>query len=288
MLLFSVANNLTGSIPPEFGRIDDMSYISIERQTLNGSLPSTIGEIANLKSLSIQYAGPQFGGVLPTSLFTSPSLEYISILHNKGKWQFPSSIPLVPESNTSLLGLTVSSDPIFVGHGESGIVGTLPSYLSELRNLKVLNFAGGMLEGPIPDALGSLASLEFLNLQGNNLTGTLPQSLKQLSNMVTVLFGNNNLQGTLPSWLGNWSSLRLLDLSYNQFEGTVPLAFSQLSNLEHITLQHNKNLNGSIAAFKPLKRLSTLLLYENQFSSSIPQGLFSDFTGKIWADFGHK
>ena len=260
----------------------------MERQTLNGSLPSTIGEIANLKTLSIHYAGPQFGGVLPTSLFTSPSLEYISINYNEGNWQFPPSLPLVPESNTSLLGLTVSSDPIFVGHRESGIVGTLPSYLSKLRSLKVLNFAGGLLEGPIPDSLGSLASLEFLGLQNNNLTGTLPQSLEQLSNLVTALLGENNLRGTLPSWLGNWSSLRLLDLSYNQFEGTVPLAFSQLSNLEHITLQHNKNLNGSISAFEPLERLSSLLLYENQFSSSIPQGLFSNFTGKIWADFGHK
>jgi len=46
-------------------------------------------------------------------------------------------------------------------------------------------------------------------------------------------------------------------------------------------------LTGSILAFEPLENLSSLLLYENSFSSTIPTGLFSNPAKPIYADFGH-
>lgn len=287
---FRVSNNLSGTIPLEIGHIDDLTSINLEKQRgLRGSLPSTVGNPPHLKSISIQATAPHFGGVLPPSLFTNPSLEYISIQQSEGTWEFPPSLPFKPGGNNNLRGLTVSSDWNFAGKGEqdSGMIGTLPSYLSKMRGLEIVNFSGGLLRGTLPDALGSLGALEFLNVHGNDLSGTLPRSLEQLSNLTTAVFGENHFGGVLPSWLGNLNKLMLLDLSYNQFEGTIPDTFSRLASLEHISFQHNKNLNGSISVFEPLTRLSSLILYSNHFSSSIPEGLFSNFTGQIFADFGH-
>jgi hypothetical protein len=272
-----VFNNISGSIPLEFGHIDDLNGITFEKQRgLHGSLPSTVGNPPHLESISIQFSAPHFGGVLPPSLFTNPSLKYVSIRLSEGSWEFPPAIDFKLRDRNQLLGLTIS-----------GISGTLPSYISDLQSLKIINFDGGSLKGTIPDSLGSLCALEFINLHDNDLSGTLPPSLARLSNLTTAAFGENNLSGLLPSWLGNWSALRLLDLSFNQFEGTIPDTFSRLSNLEHVSLQHNTNLNGSIAAFEPLSRLSSLILRSNHFSSSIPEGLFFNFTDRIFADFGH-
>jgi len=276
LCLCTVPNNLAGILPPELGHLEGLTSIGIENQKgLVGSIPSTIGNLVNLNSIAILFGGPDFGGTIPSSLFTIPSLEYITLVFNEGTWEFP---PSVGSAGNSLLGIRMDS---------TGLSGTVPSFISEFTILKELDFTGNNLEGAIPDSFGSLTALEYLNMYNNNLNGSLPQTFAKLTNLTVISLGKNNFQGYLPSWLGNLDKLRLLDLSYNNFEGGIPLAFSQLSSLEHVSLQHNYNLNGSISAFEPLQRLSSLLLYENDFSSTIPEGLFSNFTGRIFADFGH-
>jgi len=213
--------------------------------------------------------------VIPSSLFTNPTIAWISFLFNEGTWSFPPSIE--SKGNSGLLGLAIQS---------SGLSGTLPSFFSEFTSIKELNLEGNSLEGTVPDSFGTLASLEFFNLLNNDLTGTLPQSLGRLSKVTAMVFGKNKLIGTLPTW-GNLTKLQLLDLSNNEFTGGIPTSFSRLQSLEHISLQHNADLHGPISAFESLDRLSSLLLYDNNFSSTIPEGLFSNFTGQIFADFGH-
>ena len=61
----------------------------------------------------------------------------------------------------------------------------------------------------------------------------------------------------------------------------MPASFAGLTSLEHISLQNNANLYGPISVFESLGNLSTLALYNNRFSSTIPEGL-----RLINADFG--
>mmetsp|Transcript_12582 Transcript_12582/g.27309 ORF Transcript_12582/g.27309 Transcript_12582/m.27309 type:complete len:794 (+) Transcript_12582:236-2617(+) len=275
-LNFRIPNNLTGTLPPEFVHLP-LTVIRLENQKgLYGSIPSTIGNMVNLNSFSILFSGPEFGGVIPSSLFTIPAMEWITITHNEGDWEFPTSIESGQENK--IKGLKLKSN---------GLSGTIPPFISEFTNIKELGLAHNSLEGSIPDSFGRLTSLEYFDFHDNNLNGTLPQSLEQLTNMTCMSLGKNKVQGPLPSWLGNLSKLRLLDLSYNKLEGSIPTSLSLLSNLQHVTLQHNNDLYGSISAFEPLEKLSTLLLSSNSFSSTIPSGLFSDFTGKVFADFSH-
>ena len=272
----SVPNNIVGTLPPEIGYLQDVTYVELENQKgLHGSLPSTIGNM-NLKSFSILYGSPEFGGVIPSSLFTIPSIQYVTFLLNEGVWEFPASI-------TTPVKETVLSDLNF---GSTRISGAIPSYLTELKSLKKIDFAGNSLEGTIPD-LGKLNTLEFISFYDNNLNGTLPESLGQMINLKVMCFGKNNFQGTLPQSLGQLNKLQVLDLSYSRLEGTIPDGFRNLTSLEHISLQQNSNLRGSISVFEPLQSLSTLLLYGNNFSSTIPSNLFSNSSGQILADFGH-
>ena len=253
-----------------------MTHVGLENQKgLYGSLPTTIGNM-NIYSFSILFGGPQFGGVLPASLFSIPTVKYVTFLYNEGDWEFPTSITS-PIKETVLDALNFQS---------TGLSGLIPSYLTEFTSLRSIEFSGNSLEGTIPD-LGRLKSLEFVSFYDNNLNGTLPESLGQLTNLTVMGFGKNNFTGTLPQALGHLNKLQVLDLSYSKLEGTVPSGFSNLSNLEHVSLQQNGNLHGSISAFESLQSLSSLLLYSNTFSSTIPAKLFSNFSGQIFADFGH-
>lgn len=279
---FRIPNNLTGIIPPEFGYLEDVTWISFENQKeLRGSIPSTIGHMANLHSITINFSGPGFGGMVPPSLFTIPAVQYITFQFGEGVWRFPETIDDIMEGDNN------GSSLVAISMGDNGLSGTMPSFLPAFKNLITLNLKGNALDGSVPDSLPT--TIEFLNLQDNYLTGTLPEGLGQLTNLTVMAFGKNKIHGLLPSWCGNLGKLRLLDLSHNEFEGPIPRAFSQLSSLEHMSLQNNANLNGSISALEPLGALSTLMLYANSFTSTIPEGLFSNvsITKEIFADFGH-
>ena len=260
----------------KMGHLIDVKTIGFENQAgLRGSLPSSIGSMISLKSISILFAGSGFGGEIPASLFSLPNLEYVSFFFNEGIWQF-SDAPESDDIIAPITSLTVRS---------CGLTGTLPDYISKLQRLKELGLDKNSLQGSIPEAYGNLASLEYLNMYDNQLTGTLPEALGNLTNATAIVLGRNKFHGGPPSiTLGKLENLRLLDLSYNELEGSIPTSFSRLVGLEHISLQHNK-LSGSIAVFAHLEHLSSLIVSSNQFSGSIPMGLFSNSTVDIFADF---
>jgi hypothetical protein len=54
-----VFNNLTGTIPPEWGYVSDITHVGIESQGLGlrGSIPDTIGNMKHLASFSILFGG---------------------------------------------------------------------------------------------------------------------------------------------------------------------------------------------------------------------------------------
>ena len=277
---FSVVNNLTGTLPSEFGSLIDIKTIGLEHHKgLYGTLPSTIGNLINLESFSILFSGPNFRGMIPKSLFSIPALKYISLFHNEGVWSFPPTID--SNGSSKLLGVYMAN---------TSLSSTLPPYILSFKELKELNLASNSLEGSIPDFIGKLSSLQYFSVYDNNLSGTLPSALSQLTNLTGMVLGKNSFGGLIPSWIGNLSKLRMLDLSHNKLEGEIPTSFSGMPSLELISLQNNSNLNGSIAPFEYVENLAALLLYSNNFSSSIPPAIFSNYnaTGKrIFADFGH-
>ncbi|KAK7331992.1 hypothetical protein VNO80_28738 [Phaseolus coccineus] len=188
----------------------------------------------------------------------------------------------------------------------TGLTGTIPEEIGNLKRLKSLSLVGCGFSGPIPDSIGSLKQLTFLALNSNKFTGTIPRSLGNLSNInwldlaenelvgtipvsdnqgrpgLDLLLkaqhfhmGSNNLSGTIPEKLFNSSMiLEHVLFDHNQLEGSVPISISSVGTLEVLRLDKNGLTGGVPANLSKLGKLSEIYLSHNKFNGTLP-----DFTG---------
>ncbi|MCY4204981.1 MAG: S8 family serine peptidase, partial [Bacteroidetes bacterium] len=156
---------------------------------------------------------------------------------------------------------------------ENNLSGTLPTNLSNLRQLEILNLYDNALTGPIPSELGQLSELNQLYIENNSLTGSLPSELGNLSKMQKFDVSNNNLSGNIPSQLTQLSEMELLRLNNNSFTGPIPSGLNNLSNLNDLWLSHNSLTDGIPANLGQLTGLTILALHYNSLTGAIPTSL---------------
>lgn len=180
--------------------------------------------------------------------------------------------------------------------------GKIPTWISKLRKLKVLNLSDNLITGHIPTWLGDMPSLFVVNFNQNCLTGNLPREIGRLpaliaentnsdlsnlalpflygSNQYNRLFnlhrglkvGNNNLSGSIPAELGQLVLTRLLHLNNNGFSGRIPDQLSNLVNLEILDMSRN-HLSGEIPrSLERLNFLSSFSVADNDLEGEIPTG----------------
>ncbi|XP_024156380.1 receptor-like protein 2 [Rosa chinensis] len=185
--------------------------------------------------------------------------------------------------------------------------GIIPSWLSKLKKLQVLNLHHNRITGSIPSWLGTLPSLYFLNMQFNQLSGEFPKELCTLPMLVSeqtaaqigriylelpiyfrpradaaflqynyVVFAPyislslNCLSGNIPIEIGQLQLLQQLDLSANNFSGNIPDQISNLKYMEILDLSMN-HLSGKIpASFTGLNFLSRFNVSYNNLRGPIP------------------
>ena len=80
--------------------------------------------------------------------------------------------------NTNLL---LSSVETFDVAGNEKIVGTIPTEIGMVTNLRVLDAGSSQTSGTIPTEIGKLESLEVFKVLLARLKGSLPSELGQLS-----------------------------------------------------------------------------------------------------------
>ncbi|KAF5739018.1 putative leucine-rich repeat receptor-like serine/threonine-protein kinase [Tripterygium wilfordii] len=145
-----------------------------------------------------------------------------------------------------------------------GLVGMLPSFISNLTGLRALELANNHFSGNIPSEFSSLQRLLVLRLEMNNLNGPIPESFAFLSNLTLVTLMDNNLNGSLsPSFFSNCTLLRIIDLSDNFFTGTIPKEIGNCAGLW------------------------TLNLYNNQFTGELPLALINTSLSSIDVEYNH-
>ena len=175
-----------------------------------------------------------------------------------------------------VVGLHMSSE---------GIVGTIPSELGNLSNLRDLSLNGNQLTGGIPSELGNLANLQGLSLWGNQLTGVIPKELGSLANLQSLSLSENRLTGEIPLELGGLDNLHALYLWKNQLTGEIPPELGGLSNLTWLWL-HVNQLTGVIPKeLGNLAQLEGLLLQGNQLIGTIPTEL-GNLSNLQWLSLG--
>lgn len=149
------------------------------------------------------------------------------------------------------------------------LTGPLPSLLSRLTSLQIVDLSGNLLTGSIPD-LSSLTQLVSLDLSRNRLTGSVPSSLSTQLQLLNLT--SNSLTGPIPSNISvTYPGLQVLDLGLNALNGSIP-NLKALSALRSLRL-HNNLLTGAVPPFTSNLALVELWLQGNQLSGTIPSSL---------------
>ncbi|KAK7331958.1 hypothetical protein VNO80_28703 [Phaseolus coccineus] len=89
-----------------------------------------------------------------------------------------------------------------LGLDNQGLKGFLPSDISRLHNLQILNLSGNGIRGAIPSPIGTITSLQVLDLSYNFFNGSIPESLGQLTSLQRLNLNGNYLSGRVPATLG--------------------------------------------------------------------------------------
>ena len=248
-------NALTGTIPPELWDLRDLVSLNLSDNSLRGVIPPELGGLANLRSLSL--ARNLLRDRIPPELGGLANLTHLNFQHNE------LTGPIPPELR-ALTGLEI------IDFGWNNLSGRIPSWLGELTKLRQLSLHLNDLTGPIPPELSNLARLETLLLSKNRLTGLIPPELGRLSNLRNLWLFENGLTGPIPSELADISSLEQLTLWYNNLTGPIPPELGDLGNLIQLGLQEN-NLTGPVPPeLGRLRRLRSLALSGNKLTGSVP------------------
>lgn len=151
---------------------------------------------------------------------------------------------------------------------KNGLEGELPSSVSKLENLEILELQENKLES-LPASLGGIPRLHVLNVGSNRLSELPFQALKgcQLHELTA---SNNMLKGTLfSSDVERLDSLHLLDIRNNHIsifsEGAILLP----------TLQQLFATNNEISSFPPVEGWEELLVFtvDHNRLEALPEGI---------------
>lgn len=262
-------NNLSGSIPPEFGNLRKLDLVDLYHNLFDGSIPPELGNLTNLTSLDLSY-NTLLSGSIPPEMGNLSNLNHLTVCGNS---QLSGPIPPELGNLARLESLCLSTYD-----GATQLNGPIPPELGNLRRLLWIELSNSLVSGPIPPELGNLTNLTSLDLSYNQLSGPIPSELGNLTNLKYLsVCGNNQLSGEIPPELGNLFQLESLYLSKDtggtQLSGKIPPELGNLRRLEYLDIS-NTLINGPIPSeLGNLTNLKYLSLVQNLFSGPIPPEL---------------
>ena len=160
-------NNLTGTLPAEFGGLSNLTDLVLYNNHLTGEIPPELGGLLNLTALSL-YAN-QLTGEIPPELGGLSNLMELYLTANQLTGEIPPELGRL----SNLTGLALNYNRLR---------GEIPPELGGLTNLIELALHGNELTGGVPTELGDLSNLTWLSLESNHLTGCIPEGLRAIAN----------------------------------------------------------------------------------------------------------
>lgn len=180
-LLNLAMNKFTGILPPAFGNLNELQVLKLQQNKLTGEIPDDIKFLSNLLILNISWNS--LSGSIPPSLSQLKTLSNVNLQGNTLSGTIPGNI--VDLENLIELQL-----------GQNRLSGGIPVMPRKLQIS--LNLSYNMFEGPIPTSLSRLDRLEVLDLSNNKFSGEIPDVLRDLISLTQLILSNNQLTGNPP------------------------------------------------------------------------------------------
>ncbi|KAF9662722.1 hypothetical protein SADUNF_Sadunf18G0083800 [Salix dunnii] len=259
LLLWS--NRVVGRVPRALSNSTNLEWLDLESNMLSGELPSEIvRKMPKLQFLYLSYNDfvshdgntnlePFF-----SSLVNSSNLQELELAGNNLLGEIP---PIIGDLSTNCVQIHLDENLLY---------GSIPSHISNLVNLTLLNLSSNLLNGTIPPELCRMGKLERVYLSNNSLSGEIPAALANISHLGLLDLSKNKLTGSIPDSFAHLSQLRRLFLYENQLSGTIPPSLGQCVNLEILDLSRN-NISGTIPG--EVAGLRSLKLYLNLSSNHL-------------------
>ncbi|KAK6141204.1 hypothetical protein DH2020_025047 [Rehmannia glutinosa] len=172
------AQNLTGSVPPEFANLRYLKHLSFMGNRLSGPFPKVITRITTLVNL-----------VLSSNAFTG-------------------DLPVAFAKLTSLTDLRIS---------DNNFTGKVPDFISSWKQIEKLHMQGCSLKGPIPSSISALTSLSDLRISDLTGGGSTFPPLSNMKSIKVLDLSFNNLTGEIPASFVHLTRVDFIDISYNNF-----------------------------------------------------------------------
>ncbi len=271
---------LSGSIPSQFGELDQLISMRLDDNRLTGSIPLALGKLMYLKELRL--ANNKLSGTIPSELGLLFSLSVLRLAGNEFVGGLPSTLDHVVNHDLGMGLFCIPSPQISYGMLKDCTT------LLEVRDV----LAGDADNDMVPDVAldwkrsrpiskwrgvklgGAPVRVVELNLQKAKLGGIIPPELGRLDRLEVLRLLDNHLTGPVPPELGRLTNLRILVLAYNALTGSVPAELGKLENLEELWLAGNR-LSGVVPLqLAALNNLSLLRLAGNEFSGVLPRRFY--------------
>ena len=190
-----------------------ITRLTLASNQLRGVIPESLGSLATLEYLYLQ--DNALTGQIPESIGNLINLRTLWLDDNQLSGQLPASLGSLDALESFDLGNNTFSS-------------ALPAELFNMSSIRYLALARSGFTGSIPETVGNATTLEYLYLQDNALTGQIPESIGNLINLRTLWLDDNQLSGVISEELGEFVETRgSYDLSGNSFYCPYPLVLSE-------------------------------------------------------------
>ncbi|KAI7750875.1 hypothetical protein M8C21_000170, partial [Ambrosia artemisiifolia] len=196
------ANNFSGTVPSDLGRLINLQALILSSNRLTGMLPSSLSELSNLKDFRI--SDNDLSGPIPNFIEKWRQLNKLELIGTGLSGPIPSSISILnltdlricelsgPTQRFPALDTAVGLQTLVLRN--CNISGEIPAYIWQRRDLQLLDVSFNKLIGGISrDIIGR--SLRYVFLTGNMLSGDIPDSLLIEGATIDLSYNNFTLQG---------------------------------------------------------------------------------------------